>query len=219
MHVASFPKRTTGVLDNAGPVGNVRLSALKQYGFALGDAQSGYEATPAAKELAAAPEEDIALHYRKAALNPKVFKAMFDTFHGDTVSTAKLKQRAAQLKVHPDVTADCVEHYVSSLEFAKLVTVNGDQVTHVTAANLEAPLHADAVKPDKSAATVDLTDSGAEGNSPLGAEETPASPAKDVDATHDLPRAVFHVNVTLDSSLDTEKLAKQLELLKRFGAI
>ena len=33
------------------------------------------------------------------------------------------------------------------------------------------------------------------------------------------PRAVFNVNVTLDSSLDTEKLQKQLELLKRFGAI
>jgi hypothetical protein len=33
------------------------------------------------------------------------------------------------------------------------------------------------------------------------------------------PRAVFNVNVTLDSSLDIEKLQKQLELLKRFGAI
>jgi hypothetical protein len=30
---------------------------------------------------------------------------------------------------------------------------------------------------------------------------------------------VFNVNVTLDSSLDIEKLQKQLELLKRFGAI
>ena len=33
------------------------------------------------------------------------------------------------------------------------------------------------------------------------------------------PRAVFNVNVSLDSSLDIEKLQKQLELLKRFGAI
>jgi hypothetical protein len=33
------------------------------------------------------------------------------------------------------------------------------------------------------------------------------------------PGAVFNINVTLDSSLDIEKLSKQLELLKRFGAI
>ena len=32
-------------------------------------------------------------------------------------------------------------------------------------------------------------------------------------------RAVFNVNVTLDSSMDIEKLQKQLELLKRYGAI
>jgi hypothetical protein len=32
-------------------------------------------------------------------------------------------------------------------------------------------------------------------------------------------RAIFHVNVNLDSSLDTEKLQKQLELLKHYGAI
>ena len=32
-------------------------------------------------------------------------------------------------------------------------------------------------------------------------------------------RSVIHVNVTIDSSLDTEKLEKQLSLLRRFGAI
>ena|SRR5947207_5442895 len=32
-------------------------------------------------------------------------------------------------------------------------------------------------------------------------------------------RSVVHVNITVDSSMDTEKLLKQLELLKRFGAL
>lgn len=32
-------------------------------------------------------------------------------------------------------------------------------------------------------------------------------------------RSVIHVNIELDSSLDTEKLQKQLELLRKYGAI
>jgi hypothetical protein len=32
-------------------------------------------------------------------------------------------------------------------------------------------------------------------------------------------RSVIQINVTLDSSLDTEKLEKQLSLLRRFGAL
>ena len=33
------------------------------------------------------------------------------------------------------------------------------------------------------------------------------------------PRAAIQVNVTLDSSLDTEKLEKQLALLGKYGAL
>jgi hypothetical protein len=39
------------------------------------------------------------------------------------------------------------------------------------------------------------------------------------DAEAGSARAVFHVNVSLDSSLDTEKLERQLRLLRKYGAI
>jgi hypothetical protein len=215
----------SGVVGVKGGIGDVRISALKQYGFIEGDKKNGFSASELAKKIASAPSEEILPFHQKAALLPAVFKAIFDTYHGDVVSRARLKQRAAGLKVHPDQTETCIEIYVSSLELAKLVTVEGDQVRHLGASNIAAEL---ALEVSEDASTETPTEEPAEnvaGDDSEGndgtAKDTTASvkpnPEKDKEVTK--PRAVFNVNVTLDSSLDIEKLAKQLELLKRFGAI
>lgn len=103
-HTSAQPKDVilSGVVGAKTGTGDVRMSALKQYGFLKGDTKSNFFADELAKKIAAAPPEELVPLYRQAMLKPTVFKKLFDTFHGDTISKAKLKQRAADLKVHPD---------------------------------------------------------------------------------------------------------------------
>jgi len=165
-------------------------------------------------------------------LKPTVFKALFETFHSDTVSKGKLKQRAADLKVHPDETANCVELYVASMATAKLVTVAGDQITHLPSADAAAPY---AVTDENDAEATDsageeeiedsveaLDDTNAAApvvNQRNGAKRAVMVEAQKKEVNVGAPRAVFNVNVTLDASLDVEKLERQLALLRRYGAL
>lgn len=220
-----------GVIGSKYEKGEVGMSALKQYGLMTGDTKSNFSADDLAKKISAAPPEELIPLYRKAALKPVVFKALFETYHGDTVSKAKLKQRAADLKVHPDETGNCVDLYAASMVTAKLVIVAGDQVTHVASAEAAAPaarvaeeegtdaVDADAVASDESALGSQVENStGLSPNGSRNAAKGNAGALRDGDGAT-APRAVFNVNVTLDASLDVEKLEKQLALLRRYGAL
>lgn len=226
-HTTPQPKDVilSGIFGAKGGIGEVRISALKQYGFLKGDVKTNFSADDLAKKVAAAPPEELVPLYRQAMLKPKVFKKLFDTFQGDIVSKAKLKQRAADLKVHPDETSTCVDLYVSGMTIAGLVIVDGDQVNHVASDFATASTAIAAVEVELDSIN---EESGSE--EPSEAEDSDgegagvaASGANDdgkvIGTGQSGPRAVFNVNVTLDSSLDIEKLQKQLELLKRFGAI
>ena len=218
-HVSAQPIDVilSGVLGSKTSGGNVRMSALKQYGFLKGDKKTGFSATEAAKKIASAPPEEHLPLYQQAVLRPTVFKAIFDTYHGDIVSRAKLKQRASDLKVHPDETEACVETYVKSLELAGLVTVDGDQINHKAASGVSNDVASVVVNGANEGESNEgeIADEGDQNDS----SSTLAEQSGTADGAGPKPRAVFNVNVTLDSSLDTEKLQKQLELLKRFGAI
>lgn len=224
----------SGVVGAKSGIGNVRVSALKQYGFLKGDVKSKFSADELAKRVVAAPVDELIPLYRQAALKPSVFRKLFDTFHGDTISKAKLKQRASDLKVHPDETETCVELYILSMEAAQLITVDGDQVTHVSASEIQIPSGSPAEEDspaDRREPTdqheheeEDLASETEDGDKKNGAAEGhrdlhEGSLSGRDDAAQLGPRAIFNINVTLDSSLDTEKLQKQLELLKRFGAL
>lgn len=233
-HTAPQPQDVilSGVVGAKGGTGAVRMSALKQYGFLKGDAKTNFSAEALAKKISAAPPDELVPLYREAVLKPTIFKKLFDTFHGDTVSKAKLKQRAADLKVHPDETATCVDLYVGGMTAAGLVTVEGDQVKHLASSDVVARSVAvdgddadpDAIGDDSDSAEVseaenstDTNDGAQPKTTPVGVDAVKSTTTKEVAAKG--PRAVFNVNVTLDSSLDIDKLQKQLELLKRFGAI
>ena len=232
-HTSPQPKDVifSGVVGAKTGIGDVRISALKQYGFLKGDAKSNFSADDLAKKIAAAPPEELIPLYRQSVLKPTVFKKLFDTFHGDTVSKAKLKQRAADLKVHPDETATCVDLYVSGMETAGLVTIEGEQVKHLASSDLESAFVENSASEDVPEAAEDSSESdetqitspadgdGASTELHAVGDEEIAKPHVPGGNTQLGPRAVFNVNVTLDSSLDTEKLQKQLELLKRYGAI
>lgn len=217
-----------GVIGSKYEKGQVAMSALKQYGLMKGNTKSNFAADDLAKKIAAAPDEELAPLYRLAMLKPAVFKTLFDTYHGDTVSKAKLKQRAADVKVHPDETGNCVDLYISGMLTAGLVTVAGEQVTHLASADLDQSLSTqeDLAPVDElkngCALNEDEVDAGKEAVEQAGGLPDSNAAAKPVQSTlvgASGPRAVFNVNVNLDSSLDIEKLQKQLELLKRFGAI
>lgn len=220
-----------GVIGSKHDKGVYGMSALKQYGLMTGDTKSSFTAAALAKQIVAAPPEELIPLYRKAALKPAVFKALFETFHSDTVSKAKLKQRAADLKVHPDETGKCVELYVASMSTAGLVTVSGDQITHLASADVAtSPVAAEeegveSVDPTDEDATEDSARANGDGSTEPPAKERSGTGKTSIEALQEgsgngmTPRAVFNVNVTLDASLDVEKLEKQLALLRRYGAL
>jgi hypothetical protein len=195
------------VVDSKTTSGEIRVSTLKQYGLMQGSSKA-YDATPLAKAINSAPEEEIDAFIGESALHPPIFKGLFDTFHGDDVTRAKLRQRAADLKVHPEQTEQCVDIYVSTLVFAKLASLDGDKVVHRSAKSA-APLQ----PPEE---PQDLTE---ETETRIGEGDSTLDELDSGDPQSLSPRAVFHVNVNLDSSLDTDKLERQLALLKRYGAI
>jgi len=201
-----------GVVGSAGTTGQIKVSALKQYSLLEGSIK-GYSATQLARSVSSAPNEDLPPLLQQAALAPDVFAGLFRTFHGDEVSIARLKQRAAELKVHPDETERCVALYVETLEMAGLATRNGESVLHKS--NQDAPNGASPTSDNNLAEDVE------EGEETASDGEQENNKYHDSGASEDgiRPRAIFNVNINLDSSLDTEKLERQLKLLRSYGAI
>ena len=207
-HLAPQPQDVilSGVVGNSGSMGQVRISTIKQYGFLEGDSKA-YSASSLAKQYESSPPEEKIQILRKAALEPAVFKALFDTFQGDEVSAAKLRQRAAELKVHPEETEKCAENYISSMITAELARVEGDKVIHISAA--ETLKTARNTPPENEDTSNVLNDD----------ENIEEDSESDLTLPKSRARAVFNVTINLDASLDAEKLEKQLKLLKRYGAI
>jgi hypothetical protein len=134
-----------------------------------------------------------------------VFRALFETFAGDEVTLPKIKQQAANLDVHPENTDDCAAVFAASAVMAGLAHASGDAYVFATAA--DAVVAAGEPSPKE---TDQLTD-GAEQGALEREEENINPPSK--------ARAAVQVTINLDSSLDTEKLEKQLQLLRRYGAL
>lgn len=216
-HVAPQPASVIfpGVFGATGAAGRNRSSALKLYGLMEG-ATEALNATSLAKKLSMAPADELPALLSEACLRPKVFKALYDTFHGDEVSPAKLKQRANAAGVHPDLTESCVDTFIKSIVFAQLGSLSGDSVSIKAVTGQVAP---------------DVDDDDTESELSDTSQDKPSNddPKDDVDDTQEetnkassgMPsaRSVIQVNITLDSSMDIEKLEKQLALLRKYGAV
>lgn len=231
-HTAPQPRDVicSGVVGAKAGTGNVRISALKQYGFLKGDNKSNYSADSLAKQISAAPEEELTQLYRLAALKPVVFKKLFDTFHGDPVTKAKLKQRSADLHVHPDETENCVDIYIANMVTAGIITVDGDQFRHLPSSEIFDNLNKSESNRASASGDGSVIDGASESDTDDSTDERLPRVSSEfvseretsmssIDIVKPAPRAVFNVNITLDSSMDTEKLQKQLEVLRRYGAL
>lgn len=196
------------VVDAKSSTADIRISVLKQFDLMEGNSK-GYSATSLAKEIRSAPDEEKPPLYARAALKPEVFNAIYETFHGDSVSLAKLKQRAGDLHVHPDAVSKCVDVYVETMEFAGLVSRNGDQLVHASKGQVAPPSNDEA----DAEGEVEYDDDRAQ-------NENSTEIRQDLETTGTRRGvATVQVNINLDSSLDTDKLQKQLELLRRYGAL
>lgn len=226
--IAPQPEATilAGVFNNAGATGQVRASALKQFGL-MGGTASAYTATQLARDIDGAADETERLPLiRRAMLSSKVFRELFETYHGDEASKGKVRGRTQQLSVHPDLGDECADLFMASAETAGLATRGADGIRLVAAAAVPPP-----------ATPADEDSSLVEPETPLGSEAatgmkdetlhseasaTPAGAAVGATASP-APRprtaADVSVNLTVDSSLDGEKLAKQLALLRSYGLI
>jgi len=225
-HVAPQPADVVypGVFGvTSAPPGEIKSSALKQYGLLEGD-KKGYKATALAKQLAAATPGEMPGLYATACTTPRIFKKLYEVFHGDTVSVARIRQQALALEVHPDTVDVCTQHFISSILFAGLGTQTGDNVTLSQLQQVETEEIEQPAVTDESSGTGDEVPR--EDVAPLIVEQPRQSAAA---ATRNVEggqadgqasaRSVIQINVTLDSSHDPEKLEKQLALLRRFGAL
>ena len=207
-----------GVFGNTGSRGKVRASAMKQYGLMEGTA-AAYKATQLAKDIDAAADEGERLPLiRRAMLAPKIFRDLFETYHGDEASKGKIRGRTQQLEVHPDSGEECAELFISSAETAKLGTRVGDGIKLIAAIDA-APLTEETSEATDTEGTQLSVSPETENNN---GEEN--SQLREQDRhTNETPRprtaADVTVNLTVDSSLDGDKLGKQLELLRQYGLI
>lgn len=221
-HTGPLPEKTIlpGVFGNAGSSGKIRASALKQYGLLEGQTEE-YKATQLAKDLDAAPDDDARTPLlQRALLSSKTFLEIFQTFQGDTVSKAKVVQRAKGLKVHPDSADECADIFVDSAITAKLASnATGDSITLIHTSVASSPQADGANVPEAAEEQEEQPPDAGEADpeenhqpdTPTEQDEAPGRQAK--------AKAIVNLNLTVDSSSDPDKLEKQLKLLKQFGML
>ena len=204
-----------GVFDHAGSDGKIRASALKQYGLLEGT-PNAYEASDRAKKLVAAPEGEATKYLQEAFLDAKVFKKLYDTFVTDTVSRAKIRQQAAGLDVHPDSLDKATQLFIESAEFSDLAKVDGDNVTVLRP---DASTTVTLPAAEEVGAGADARDDDEEAEATDGEAGETADDDSDERPPRGAIRAAPRVTFNVDSSMDTDKLEKQLKLLRKYGVI
>lgn len=213
-HIGPQPKKIimAGVFNHSGGQGSVRISALKQYGL-LEESQGNLKATDLAKEITSAPEDEAPSLIRKACLNPKIFREVYDAFQGDSINVSKIKQFGMKSAVHPDSADDFSQIVSTSLINCGLARLNGEEleIFSVSGADLL----------DDKFSEVDETEE----------EINETQDDKSVDRPTDPPinhgessrrkssSSAVQVTINLDSTMDAEKLEKMLKLLKEHGAL
>lgn len=229
--VAPQPEATilAGVFNNAGTEGKIRVSALKQLGLIEGT-PAAYKATQLARDIeAAADETEKQPLVRRAMLTSKVYSQLFDTYQGDQATKGKIRGRAQQLGVHPDLSDKCAEFFMTSAVTAGLAASEDDGIRLISATDVALPVIAESEALEGEESEPQEPNPGDEGAATAGGgaggEETPPPAESDSTSGVKLPAprprtaADVTVNLTVDSSLDGDKLAKQLDLLRRYGLI
>lgn len=204
-----------GVFNSKSGSGRIRASALKQFGLLEGTPKA-YSASDLARRLDAATDEDRAGFRITAFLNPKLFGTLFATFANDSVSRARIRQQAANLKVHPDSLDDCIGVFISSAVFAGLADEDGDPVVFPDSPVVAQESSQDSDDAGEAAELMEDIVSKREGTShdELGDDDEASRVKRDR-----LPTGRANLEIKIDPSMDPEKLEKLLDVLKKYGQI
>lgn len=217
-HNSPQPKEVVlpGVFDSNTWLGGQRLSATKLYGLLKGDSKA-YTATELAKQINSATKDEIHSFLKKACIKPEIFNSLYNTFHNETTSKAKLKQQALTLGVHPDKGEECVDIFVESLVYSGLATiVDSDKIEIIEAISQNEEIQEE---------IADETDKALkeESQKPPTDNQKPSNPQSintgQFQSTKKQQASNINVNIDIDPSMDPEKLEKLLKLLKGYGAI
>jgi len=211
-----------GVFNNKGAEGEVRASALKQYGLMDGD-RKGYLASKLAKDIEAVVPEEKTRLIRDAFLNPKLFKQMYDMLQPDKVTRAKVRQSAATGGVHPDSLELCVSCFIEGAVYAGLGATTDDGID-LGQATLAPPPPAADVDAEANEELIQDTDAlVAPATSPVSISTSSngdhhvIGPEAQPDRRADRPTVTLAL--TVDATSDPDKLEKQLKLLRQYGVI
>jgi hypothetical protein len=219
-HTGPQPEKTIlpGVFGNAGSDGRIRASALKQYGLLEGGADA-YQATKLAKQIEAAPENERSPLLQQAFLNSKLFNQIFQTFHGDTVSKAKIEQRAKGLEVHPESASECAQLFIESAETAGLGKLSGDSINLLTVTESTQASEPPSVENSEAANDEETEKLGGPPESDESSADKGGSEPESKKHGEQSARPGIALTLTVDPSSDPDKLEKQLKLLRQYGII
>lgn len=216
-HNSAQPKDVIlpGVFDSNTWLGTQRLSATKQFGLIKGDSKA-YSATELAKQINSSTEEELQSFLKKACIKPEIHKSLYNTFHNETVSKAKLKQQALTLGVHPDSGEECINVFVDSLVYSGLATiVDSDKVQIIEAITQDEVIEEQSTEQEDETLEPASTETPAIQQNPIN----PETSNEQIQLTKKQGASNINVNIDIDPSMDPEKLEKLLKLLKGYGAI
>jgi len=222
-HNGPQPEQTilVGVFNNKGSAGQIRASALKQYGLMEGDTGEGYVSSQLAREIVAAVPEERDVLAQKAFLTSKLFKQIYDTLQPDTVSRARVRQVVISAKVHPDSADKCVACFIDGAIHAGLGSLDGENIILTNADTFVAPpsLAENDEEVEDTEEQVEETEQKYEGDKPQATSSVPKNGGAEHRQAAELPQGDVRVNLTVDSSSDPDKLEKQLKLLRQYGLL
>jgi len=198
-----------GVFGVCRPAADIRLSACRQFGLVDGK-NAALQASAIAKKLTAATEQDRIQILQSAFLKPDVFKKIHTGFQGDVKTRAEIKSQFQQLDVHPELTDECTDCFISSGLHCNMIIQTGDKFNILPSGNS---------LPIDLGGGLDEIDGG-EVDEPYGGTDD----INDQEENKEKPRRLkidgkSNVAITLDidSTMDPEKLAKLVKILKDNG--
>lgn len=221
-HTGPQPQKVIypGVFGVTSSRGGPKASALKQYKLMKGTPEA-FSATELAKSISVCPNNEVSGLLVESLLSVGLFKTAFDTFKGDSVSGAKIKQQAASHNVHPDSLDEFLSVFVGSCVYAGIAKKDADNISFVLDAHvqkierkIEEAEEIDEVLEEED----NLVDDEDISNDNEGVSKGEKPPKSNKREQEGMPKKA-DIQIRIDPSMDPEKLDKLLGVLKKYGQL
>ncbi|MEW8232771.1 MAG: hypothetical protein AB2745_20790 [Candidatus Thiodiazotropha endolucinida] len=222
-HTGPQPQKVIypGVFGVTSSRGGPKASALKQYKLMKGTPQA-YEATELAKNISVSPHDEVSSLLVESLLSVSLFKTAFDTFKGDTVSEAKIKQQAASNNIHPDSLDEFLSIFVDSCVYAGLASKEADGISFVLDTHIQ-QIERQVEDEQDEGEDEPQDDSSLSDNEELADSDTDnldeGEPQDESQSNWERTKQKADIQIKIDPSMDPEKLDKLLGVLKKYGQL